>query len=313
VSYINCFWQGAALGDLEQICLLSMLRQNYKVRLFCYEPIANAPAGIDIADAKEIMPRQELLVHRATGSPALGTNKFRYLIMKKGLGIWLDTDVLVIKPLPKADDYIFGWQDDHLICSAVFYLPQNSSVVSEICEFVSQQYPIPPFYDEVIRFDLEQKAKLGHPVDVRDLPWGVYGPQALTYFVRKNNLIQFARPTEVFYPLHFTQADALVSSKYEVSELITTSTVAVHLWNQALRYPPTTVGQPVLETGSFLEKFAREQLGYRLANSITYSSGSRNAQCPCGSGKRFKHCHGFIKVLSRLDQPDKVNDARMVP
>jgi len=289
-----------------------MLRQNYKVRLFCYDSITNVPAGIDIADAREIMPRQELLVHRATGSPALGTNKFRYLIMKKGLGYWLDTDVIMIKPLP-AEDYIFGWQDEHLICNAVFYLSQNSSILSDICDFVSQQYPIPPFYDDATRSDLEQKLQSGQPVDVRDMGWGVYGPQALTFFVRKNGLLHFAKPREDFYPIHWTQAHVLLSSKYEVSELITTSTIAVHLWNQVLRYPSTTTGRSMIETGSFLEKFAREQLAYRLSNCVTYSSGSRNAQCPCGSGKRFKHCHGFVTVLSRLDQPSKGStDSRMI-
>jgi SEC-C motif/Alpha 1,4-glycosyltransferase conserved region len=295
MSYINCLWHGAALGDLEQICLLSMLRQNYQVRLFSYDPIANVPAGIDKADAREIMPREDLLVHRTTGSPALGTNKFRYLIMQMGLGIWLDTDMVLINPLPQADDYMFGWEDEHSICNAVLYLPQKSSIVTELCEFVSQRFPIPPFYDEATRFQLEQKSVSGHPVDVRDLPWGAYGPRALTYFVRKHNLLHFSQPPEVFYPIHWAQAHALLSSKYEVSELITTSTVAIHLWNHL-------IVRLSIEKGSFLEKYAREQLGYRFQSTITtYSSRSRNAACPCGSGERFKHCHGFIRALSRID------------
>lgn len=303
---INCFWHGTgALGDSEQICLLSMLRQNYTVRLFCYDPIANVPAGIEIVDAREIMPREELLVYRATGSPALGANKFRYLLMKKSLGIWLDTDVILLRSLPQAD-YIFGWQDNDLICNAVLYLPHNSSMINDLCDFVSQEYPIPPFYDEATRFDLEQKSKSGHPVNVRDLPWGVYGPQAVTYFVRKYGLLHFSQPREVFYPIHFTEAHVLLSSKYDVSELLTPSTVAVHLWNMALHVTiglDNPSGRPIVEKGSFFEKFAREQLGYRLSNSIAYSGGSRNAPCPCGSGERFKHCHGFIRVLSRHSRP----------
>ncbi len=302
MSYINCFWHGTVLGDLEQICLLSMLRQDYQVRLFSYDTIANVPAGIDKADAREIMPREELLVHRATNSPSLGTNKFRYLIMKRSLGIWLDTDVILLKPLPQAD-YIFGWEDECLICSAILYLPHNSSIIGELCDFVSQKYPIPPYYDEATRFDLEQKSKSGHPVDVRDLPWGVYGPQALTYFVRKHNLLHLSQPPEVFYPIHFTIAHVLFSSKYEVSELITASTVGVHLWSH-LRGQENLIGRLSIEKGCFLEKYAREQLGYRFSDTITnYSSSSRNAACPCGSGERFKHCHGLIRVLSRHDEP----------
>ena len=275
MTYLNCFWHGAPLDDLQQISLLSMLRLNYKVRLFCYGPVANVPSGIEIADAREIMPRQELLVHRAAGSPALGANRFRYLIMKMGLGIWLDTDVVLIKPLPEAADYIFGWQDQDLICNAVLYLPRNSSIIDQLCDFVSQDCPIPPFYDEGTRFDLEQKSKSGHPVNARDLPWGVYGPLALTYFVRKNGLLHFSRPREVFYPIHFTAAHVLLSSKHQAEDFVTPRTVAVHLWNNILRNSPENLnGQLIVEKGSFLEKFAREQLDYRFSSSVTLTYGS---------------------------------------
>jgi hypothetical protein len=272
MSYINCFWHGRTLGDLEQICLLSMLRQNCKVRLFCYDPITNVPSGIEIIDAREIMPRHELLVHRATGSPSLGSNKFRYLIMKKGLGTWLDTDVILIEQLPQAEDYIFGWQGERLICGAVLHLPQNSPILGEICEFVSQEYPIPPFYDGATRSALVRKSQSGHPINVRDLPWGIYGPETLTYFVRKNNLTHLSKSREVFYPIHYTKAYVLLSSKYDVSELLTPSTVAVHLWSNALRHPSITrpgnsIAEFVIEKGSFVEKFARQQLGYCLSNS----------------------------------------------
>jgi hypothetical protein len=32
--------------------------------------------------------------------------------MKKGLGPWLDTDIIMIKPINQDDEYIFGWQSD---------------------------------------------------------------------------------------------------------------------------------------------------------------------------------------------------------
>jgi hypothetical protein len=270
---INCLWFGKTLGDLEQICLLSMLRQGHKVRLFCYDTISNVPTGIEISDAREIMPRQELILYRGNGSPALGSNKFRYLIMKKGLGIWLDTDVILIKPIPKPQNCIFGWQDKKLICNAVLYLPQSSPLTGEICNFVSQQYPVPPFFDDATRSELERRSKSGHPVDVRDLPWGVYGPKALTYFVRKNGLLHYSKPKDVFYPVHWSEAHALLSPKYDVSALITNSTVAIHLWNAALRCPSklrpeNSFGKIIIEEGCFIEKFAREQLGYRLSGVV---------------------------------------------
>jgi hypothetical protein len=45
MSDTNFFWREAPLGDVERICLLSMARQNYKVRLFSYDPISNSLGG----------------------------------------------------------------------------------------------------------------------------------------------------------------------------------------------------------------------------------------------------------------------------
>jgi preprotein translocase subunit SecA len=38
----------------------------------------------------------------------------------------------------------------------------------------------------------------------------------------------------------------------------------------------------------------RERAGERTAVRAPWAGTSRNAACPCGSGKKFKHCHGRI-------------------
>ena len=269
---INCFWFGGPLGEVDQICLLSMLKQGHKVRLFSYETVTNAPQGIELEDAREALPRDEFIFYRASGSPALGANKFRYRLMKKGLGLWLDTDIILINPMIQDDEYIFGWESDGVINNAVLYLPSNAKITEEICNFVDQKYPIPPFFVPTLRAELERRAALGSPVDIQDFPWGSYGPGALTYFVRKNNLADFAKAREVFYPLHWSEAHALLIAGYDFRRLITgptDSTIAIHLWNSALRNPSkirphNPVGKLIVEKDCFVEKFAREQIGFRM-------------------------------------------------
>ena len=34
--------------------------------------------------------------------------------------------------------------------------------------------------------------------------------------------------------------------------------------------------------------------GFRADDPSTWGRVSRNAACPCGSGKKFKHCHGQV-------------------
>jgi hypothetical protein len=270
---ISSFWFGGPLGELEQVCLLSMLKQGHKVRLFCYEPVPNAPLGIELVDAREILPRDEFIFHRESGNPALGSNRIRCHIMKRGLGLWLDTDIILIKPINQDDDYIFGWQSDITINNAVLYLPANANVTEEICNFIDQKYPIPPFYNPANRAELERRAILGVPVDAQDLPWGVYGPKALTYFIHKNNLQGFAKAREVFYPLHWSNAHALFVAGSDGRRVIKTTTIAIHLWNYALRRPSkirphNPVGQLIVEKDCFVEKFAREQLGFRMKDLL---------------------------------------------
>jgi hypothetical protein len=270
---INCFWFGGPLGELEQVCLLSILKQSHRVRLFYYETVSNVPSGIVLADAREILPRDEFIFHRDSGSPALGANRIRSRIMKMGLGLWLDTDVILIKPIFLDDEYIFGWQSDHRINNAVLYLPPDANITEEICQFVDQKYPLPPFFDPAIRAELERKAILGVPVEAPDLPWGVFGPDALTYFIRKNDLLGFAKPRVVFYPLHWSLAHVMFATRYDGQKVIRPSTIAIHLWNHALRRPSkirpdNPVGKLIVEKGCFVDKFAREQLGFQMNDLV---------------------------------------------
>jgi preprotein translocase subunit SecA len=38
--------------------------------------------------------------------------------------------------------------------------------------------------------------------------------------------------------------------------------------------------------------------GFDRHDTRTWGKVSRNAPCPCGSGKKFKYCHGTAEVAS---------------
>jgi preprotein translocase subunit SecA len=50
-------------------------------------------------------------------------------------------------------------------------------------------------------------------------------------------------------------------------------------------------GGPMHETRND-PAFARQPAAFDPADSATWSGTSRNAPCPCGSGRKYKHCHG---------------------
>jgi len=42
------------------------------------------------------------------------------------------------------------------------------------------------------------------------------------------------------------------------------------------------------------EATGEEREGFDEANPQTWGNPGRNDSCPCGSGKKFKHCHGKL-------------------
>ncbi len=269
--YINYFWHGAPLGDIEIVSMLSSLAVGERVRLFSYEKLKNIPDGVELADAREVMDQDQLIRFRATQSPALGSNRFRYNLQKKQLGIWFDLDILQLKKIDPSDNFIFGFEDQSIINSAVLRTPFDSELLDDLLAFTSQQYPNPPFYDQNTKSLLIDQANKGNPVPVEALPWGVFGPQALTYFIKKNNLLDQVKPRECFYPIHHSQAHLPFMANIDISQFIKEQTTLIHLWNEMLRKPSylrphNLPGQLLIEKGSYFETFAQRTLGYKLYN-----------------------------------------------
>jgi hypothetical protein len=266
---VNCFWQGSNLRPLEQVALLSMLRQGHAVRLFAYGQVANVPDGVEMADANEVLPWKEMIFYRHTGSAALGSNRFRYRLMHMGLGLWLDADMLLLKPIAKRDVCLFGRQDESLINGAALFLPMGAPLLDDLIAFTSDDHAIPPFLPVKDRVRLTLRKWLGRPKHVARMTWGVFGPMALTYFIEKHGLVDRAESREAFYPIAYTDAHSLFMANGDIASQLTSETLAIHMWNDALRRPshlrPTNpMGQLVVEKGSFVERYAREELGFTL-------------------------------------------------
>ncbi|RZM33783.1 MAG: hypothetical protein EOP67_20565 [Sphingomonas sp.] len=46
--------------------------------------------------------------------------------------------------------------------------------------------------------------------------------------------------------------------------------------------------------GDVIEAERPAEIGIDPADPTTWRNVPRNALCPCGSGKKFKHCHGKV-------------------
>lgn len=272
---VNSFWTGRPLGEIELVCVLSMLKQGHKVRIFSYGDLGPLPDGVERADAEAIIPARELLRHRKTGSPALGANLFRYRLMTQAMGLWLDLDMLLFKPIPVGSTPVFGWQDSALINNAVLYLPPKSQTLQSLLDYTATPYPVPPFYSPGKQRWLRLRHKLGWPRHVASMRWGVFGPRALTFFARQSGEAAMAAPRNVFYPLHSRRAHGPLMAGYDVDAQLKPDTIGLHLWNEALRRPSLDLkrdipkGKLVIDPDSFLACYARREFGLTLKGDLS--------------------------------------------
>ena len=90
-------------------------RERPRLQLHVYEEPPGVPAGVTLCDAAAVLPRNELFVHRCSGSVAVFADWFRYRLLLEHGGMWVDTDVVCLQAVRSRGPEIFAWQDavDH--------------------------------------------------------------------------------------------------------------------------------------------------------------------------------------------------------
>jgi hypothetical protein len=209
--------------------LRSFVQVGHKTVLHAYDPPSDLPNGVELADARALMPESRIVRYDKSGSPALFANLFRYQLLRAGLGLYVDCDMYCVRPIQDAD-YIFGWQDEWTICNAVLKLPPDSPILTKLCNL--KDGFIPPWIGRRETLKLRFRELIGGPRLLGQMRWGTTGPKAVTWYAKQDGLASHAAPTDVFYPIAKSHIHLLLDPDLRLDELITPRTQAVHLWNQ---------------------------------------------------------------------------------
>ena len=89
------FWAYGDLTKLERLCIMSFVRHGYFVNLWTYGLLKNAPKGVLLRDAREILPETHVFKNK-TGSYASFSDWFRYKLLNEVGGLYADTDVIAL-------------------------------------------------------------------------------------------------------------------------------------------------------------------------------------------------------------------------
>jgi hypothetical protein len=251
---LNSLWIGEQLGYIEQLTMASALAVGHPFRLYSYaaEKLRGVPSGVEIRDASEVVPYSALAHYFDGGWAALGTDFFRYAMMAKGLGYWVDLDLCFIRPIDFEDDYVFGWEHGRSINGAVLRLPANSDMVRELCDIPHVNWR-PPFYGPRKTAIFYWRRLTEGDIRPEHCRWGTFGPMVLTYLAKKYGVATQAKERSVFYPVAHRHGKLLFGPPEHVKTMLTKETRAVHLWRSVLiRHAPISPPR-----GSYLEAVCR--------------------------------------------------------
>ncbi len=230
---LHSLWIGDRLGWLERLCLTSWVARGHPAVLWTYNDVSGVPAGVELRDAGDIIPRADVVYHRATGSPALFSDRFRYRLLMRGDLIWADTDILLLRPHLDDRDYVFAWEDRIAICTAFLRLPPSSAILRDLIALIESDVPVLPWWSARRKLKQRLRGLIGRHQRAADMPWGSFGPIALTAFVRRHGLGAHASDTAAFYPVHYREAGMFFGPIPAMEDRIKPHTVAVHLWSSS--------------------------------------------------------------------------------
>ena len=248
----NSLWIGERLGRVERACLRSALRHGHRMRLYCYDAVEGIPEGVEVADANDIL-HADKIIRYDTGSVALFANHFRYALQARKAGLWVDTDSYFLKPHDFNEPYVFGRQRNGNVANGILLLPPESPVLAALLALFDAGAV--PVWGGTSSQDLAREALArGDVVPWGKMKWGLTGPRALTHYLKENGLYDLAKPSRIFYPTDFTEADWIVDPKRSLDEFIAPDTVALHLWNEKIK---AYKNEPA-PRGSFLARLQTE-------------------------------------------------------
>ncbi|MFX0546109.1 hypothetical protein ACEWPL_011235 [Roseovarius sp. S1116L3] len=238
LHHIAMLWVEGPLSYLEQLCVKSFLDAGHPVTLYHYGPVSNVPEGAKLVHGDVILKRDEFIQHGRTGSLALFSDVFRYhLLSKSDRTIWADTDAYCVKPFETQTGHYFGWESESHINGGVLGLPKDSPALAGLLEMSHDEFGIPEWYSDGFKAKLKAKADAGNPVHVSELPWGIWGPQAVTHYVQKTGEDKYAFPCEVLYPVPFAKRRMIVKGdqRKSVEKYLTEKTTSIHLYGRRMR------------------------------------------------------------------------------
>ena len=103
---IQSLWVGDPLSNLEKLCIQSFLDNGHEFHLYVYDEVQGIPCGAAVKDGNDILLYNELTAG-AVRDLSSWSDYFRYALLYKKGGWWVDMDTVCFKPFDFNEEIIF--------------------------------------------------------------------------------------------------------------------------------------------------------------------------------------------------------------
>ena len=227
MANFGSLWVGNPLTKVEQTALASFIYYGHSFTLFVYDMDMKVPKGIVKENANNIIPESEIFKVQNSYGPF--ADMFRYTMIQKTGLTWTDTDSICLRSDWDFGDYLFGFEEDDRLANGILRMPQES---------------------DLIKFLIKNSVKY----DKSKIVWSEIGPLLVTKGAKKFNVLNYAQPPEVFYPVHFWQWKKIWNKDYRQEVLDKCQNAhTLQIWNQFLNREG--IDKNNLPKGSAIEYF----------------------------------------------------------
>ncbi len=103
---IHSLWVGKPLTNLEKLAVQSFLDNGHEFHLYVYDDVQGIPKGVVVKDGNDIVEYKEISSGTLQDWSGL-SDYFRYALLYKLGGWWVDMDTVCLKPFDFNEEIIF--------------------------------------------------------------------------------------------------------------------------------------------------------------------------------------------------------------
>ena len=218
---IKSLWVGGEISTMEKMCIKSFLKNGHDFHLYTYERVKGVPNKSEVKDAKQVIPKEKLNEFQNKERLAIFADLFRYRLLQKRGGVWVDMDMICLRPFNFYDEIVIGSERTE---RSRWELRLPSKAINSVM--------VLPKKSKIAKYCYEKCKKM----NLKKVEWGKTGPDLVQEAVEKLGYEESIVPFWYFCPVSWWKWNRFIDDSVKVRLVEYTKQKVLrpysyHLWN----------------------------------------------------------------------------------